>query len=332
MKHLLLIALLGILYICAAPTAISATKWPMEIIVNDAEISIFQPQLEKFAKNKITARCAISIQTKKSTTEMYCTVWFSANTIIDKTERIVKFKNVHITELAFPGVPDKVKDNMGKIIYERFLNNITQMELDRFLPMLVSITRPPVNKDQYSNPPPQLFFSKQSAILVSIDGAPKLKKNNDNLMQVINTPFLIVLNMADKTYYLNCVNHWYSAAAATGPWSVTTKVPATVQAQQKVEQQKIKNSEQGTASPAKASNVIPKIFVATRPAELIQSSGEPVFATIPGTQLLYVENSTNDIFQDLDNEQYYILLSGRWFIATSKAGLWKYIASKKTSS
>ncbi|MCF6174251.1 MAG: hypothetical protein L3J71_00635 [Victivallaceae bacterium] len=323
MNYLLLTALLGLLCCFTTPAIAETNKWPYEIIISDAEISIFQPQLESFKNNKLTARSVISIKTPKAKNEMFCTVWFSADTMIDKSERIVRFKNVAITKLSFPGVPEKVKINMGKIITDKFLSNITQIELDRLLPMLDTIKQPPANKDKFINKVPQLFFSKVPAILVSIDGDPKLKKIDDNLMRVINTPFLIILDVKDKTYYLNCVNHWFTASSATGPWAVTTKIPEAVKSQKKAE----KTSE--VAAAGKISKVIPKIFVATKPAELIQSSGEPIFSTIPGTNLLYIENSENDVFQDLNTQQYYILIAGRWFTAAGKAGPWKYISSKK---
>jgi hypothetical protein len=60
------------------------------------------------------------------------------------------------------------------------------------------------------------------------------------------------------------------------------------------------------------------------PAELIVFKGSPVYSKIPGTRLLYVANTDNDVFVDDTDRQYYVLLSGRWFRAKSIEGPWGY--------
>ena len=43
------------------------------------------------------------------------------------------------------------------------------------------------------------------------------------------------------------------------------------------------------------------------------------FSPIPGTQLLYMANSSSDIFMDVGAQTYYVLISGRWFSAKALA-------------
>ena len=59
------------------------------------------------------------------------------------------------------------------------------------------------------------------------------------------------------------------------------------------------------------------IVVATEPTELISTDGDPSFSPISETDLLYVENSENDIFLNIDSQEYFILISGRWYKSTS---------------
>ena len=74
--------------------------------------------------------------------------------------------------------------------------------------------------------------------------------------------------------------------------------------------------------------VAPQIMVATKPTELLQSKGEPKLTPIPGTQLLYVSNSSNDIFMELGTQTYYALISGRWFSAKVLTGPWSFVPGK----
>ena len=71
---------------------------------------------------------------------------------------------------------------------------------------------------------------------------------------------------------------------------------------------------------------IPEIIVVTEPSELIQTGGEPAFASIPGTSLLYVSNSYDYIFKDINTQEFYILKSGRWFASRSLDSGWRYVA------
>ena len=47
---------------------------------------------------------------------------------------------------------------------------------------------------------------------------------------------------------------------------------------------------------------------------------------IPGTGLLYMSNSKNDILFHLGSQTYFILVSGRWFSAKTMEGPWSYVA------
>jgi uncharacterized membrane protein YgcG len=49
---------------------------------------------------------------------------------------------------------------------------------------------------------------------------------------------------------------------------------------------------------------------------------------IPGTQLLYMANSPNDIFLELGPQTYYVLISGRWFTAKALTGPWSFVSPK----
>ena len=73
----------------------------------------------------------------------------------------------------------------------------------------------------------------------------------------------------------------------------------------------------------------PQIIVRTAPAELVQSNGEPDFAPIQGTQLLYMNNSENNVFMYIDKQMYYLLVSGRWYSASAMAGPWTFVPSDK---
>jgi hypothetical protein len=60
--------------------------------------------------------------------------------------------------------------------------------------------------------------------------------------------------------------------------------------------------------------------------ELVVTEGPPDFVPINGTQLLYVKNTTGNVFKDLADQQTYVLVTGRWFRAADFGGPWQYVA------
>src|SRR5438034_5686134 len=59
---------------------------------------------------------------------------------------------------------------------------------------------------------------------------------------------------------------------------------------------------------------------------MIESKGEPTYNLIPGTGLQYVVNTNGNIFRLGDNE-YYLLISGRWFKSGTLDGSWTFVTA-----
>src|SRR5882762_11563296 len=73
-----------------------------------------------------------------------------------------------------------------------------------------------------------------------------------------------------------------------------------------------------------------RFFVSTVPAELIQTEGPPNLVPIEGTELMQVQNSDNGLFFYESNQRFYVLISGRWFGASSLGyGPWAFIPYKE---
>ena len=78
----------------------------------------------------------------------------------------------------------------------------------------------------------------------------------------------------------------------------------------------------GQAANAEGSRVT-KIFVSTKPAEIIVTDGAPSFKPVEGTGLQRVVNTSSVLFFDPAAALFYLQLSGRWF---SAAGLERALA------
>ena len=74
-------------------------------------------------------------------------------------------------------------------------------------------------------------------------------------------------------------------------------------------------------------NGVPTIYTSQVPAELIVFKGQPDFVPIAGTQLLWAANTTSDVLIDTANNDYYVLMAGRWFRAAGLTGPWSFVPS-----
>jgi hypothetical protein len=81
---------------------------------------------------------------------------------------------------------------------------------------------------------------------------------------------------------------------------------------------------------AEGEEVIPELILRTSPAELLQSDGEAEFSPIEGTSVLYMTNTADDILMNIETQEYYILVSGRWYKSRSLSeGPWDYVDPEK---
>ena len=113
------------------------------------------------------------------------------------------------------------------------------------------------------------------------------------------------------------------AAALGGPWTGAQNPPAALDG---ILQQATKaGGVQLFDPPAGTTPPMPLLFVSTSPAELITTQGPPAFEPVSGTQLLHVTNSGSSLFMNTANQAYYVVISGRWFIATTFQGPWQFV-------
>jgi hypothetical protein len=307
------------------------TEWPKSMTASDGTvINIYQPQTESFAGNTLKSRAAISIQEKGSQDPMFGVFWSVDLVETDKDTREVNIESSKVTAIKIPADTGHVEQNFIRTTLESFIPQVMpQISLDEVLASLDEDMEKTELAHDISNKLPKVFYRTQQSMLVLIDGAPRMKENKKwGLKVVVNSPFTIVQNK-DGKFYLYGGSHWYVAPAATGPFVYTQdKVKHNLK---KIARQlkKLASKNNDVPDGEAPDNLVYNIVVSTKPAELIQSDGNPALLPIAGTSLLYVKNSDNDIFVDTHTQQYYVLLSGRWY--TSKAldenSQWAYMAS-----
>ena len=296
------------------------------MITPAGKIVMYQPQLESFSGNVLKARAAVSVTENNSAGPVFGAVWFSCNVSTDTDERTVALEDLNITAAKFPDMKGNKIDKLSNLLESDIPKYNIVMSLDQVLASLELVEQQQNLSEDLNNKPPEIIFTTKPSVLVLIDGDPILKNiENTNLQYVVNTPFLIVYQPLAGQYFLRGGDHWYKSGSILKNWEETTAVPEEIIALAKPDQ----TGESAIAVDATPTGqtVIPEVIVRTKPAELIQSDGDPAYAPIEGTGLLYMKNTDSDVILDIQTQEYFILVSGRWYKSGSMTGAsWSFVA------
>ncbi len=305
----------------AQPDMTQDLGWPRQVSDSKATLIYYQPQIDKWDNyKKMTGRFAFGL-TPAGKQEVLGVASFTSGTKTDKEARTTYLHDITYTDVRFPSLDSQSEAAMKQLFLERMPTSAESVSIDRILAELENTTQTKATGVQVKNEPPKIFYSAQPAILLIVDGDPVLSPIEKTGMQfVVNTNWDVFFEKSTKKYFLLVNDVWLTASALQGPWTQTHTLPKDMsslpsgQHFDDVKQQ----------VPPHAATDVPDVYYSHVPAELILTQGTPVFSKIPGTGLLYVSNSEDDIFIDQAQSQYYILLSGRWFRSKAFGGPWTY--------
>lgn len=325
----------------SAPAASAPDPWPRRVITGTGDavttFLIYQPQLDSWSGVSLEGHAAVSVQPPGSKNPTFGVFWFTARTDVDKVNRVVFLEDLNITRLSFPSAPDKAAAWQAALQGTEKDKKSKAIALDRLEAELGIVQEKKVGESKpLNNGPPQILFSDVPAVLVLVDGAPVWKPQPDTSLQRLINTSAIVLKASSGEMYFHLFDGWLKATSLQGPWEV-----GDPHLGRKDDLEKAYNavlaagngdpmiggsaSDKNAPKPSLKSKPTPVVYVETQATELIVTSGPADYQPIAGTQLLYVTNTTGRVFKDIDNQNSYVLISGRWFSAPSTAGPWTFV-------
>ncbi len=296
--------------------------WPKEIVSGDYIITIYAPENSSYVDLRLDTNTAFSVKKGLEGTPVFGMMWTTSLLNVDRTSRIASLVSIKVNEVRFPDDVSEENRNQFKGLIEREVPKWDiQISLDD---LLESIEEVSTYDASLNTSPPKILFSSVPAVLISIDGAPQFKQVDDQFEVIQNSSGFIAKDKQKGTFYLQGGEFWYEANDPLGPWAHIKKAPSAIRklAKMAISETEPSNSEDSYNGEA------PRIVIATEPSELILIDGEPSFAPIQNTNLLFVENSDDNLFMHIKDQTYYILLSGRWFTSKNTTGPWNFIDSE----
>jgi hypothetical protein len=293
-------------------------SWPRDLAIESGALTMYQPQVDTLVGDVLSFRAAVAYRNEGGGEPVFGAAWFESRVEIDRESRMVHMVDLRVTDMRFPEGSEHVLGELQAFIDKSLPNWNVDFSLDALLTSLEASEQEIAAAANLKTDPPVIVYRDHPALLLYIDGDPVMRDlENTNFKAVINTPYPLIYD-GNRRYYLNAARDvWYRASAVAGPWSFDPRPPAEIASL-------VDQSESGDpAEEVITAENAPEIVVSTEPAELIVSEGPPDFQPLVD-DLLVLKNSQSDIFLHVSAQQYYIVLSGRWYRSGSLNGPWAF--------
>ncbi len=312
--------LLFLSIVALALSSFGQSNWPVVIETDGALITVYRPQPESYKEGRFTARSAVSVQQSTDKDPVFGAFWAEGFLEVDRTTRMGELVRFDVTDARFPTTSDTTRISELKALLTRELpKRAHPVSIDL---LVAALEQEAPTGGQYNSDPPEILYRDHAAQLVFIDGDPIYEAMEGSPYErVVNSP-LVLVKAKGGTHYLYLSPLWFSAKEAKGPYKADGSAPIDLrQAGSKVDS--AMTSEGGLPDPTPEGT---EVIVRTKPAELIQTTGAADLKPVKGTALLSATNTENQLFMDTGTQEFYVLLSGRWFASKSLAnGPWRFV-------
>jgi hypothetical protein len=303
--------------------------WPYVVENGKTQIVVYQPQPDSLDGVTLNSRVAVSIKRPEDKAPLFGALWVSATLDVDRDQDLAHITSIKIDRTRFPDLPERDVQSLVQFIEA----GVPEWDLSFSLTRLKASLRPAGGGPgaDYRNDPPKIIVVDHPAILLLLDGEPRLQNvGSGGLQQVLNTALPLIFDPKSKQYWFYGSSVWFTTNnLLRGTWTSADHAPSNVA--DLVKETDTLDSAQSdagkAASPAQLRAA--KIIVATEPTELIVTDGAPKYNPLVGGEILYVTNTDSDIFMEVATQRHYIVISGRWFAGPSIQGPWTFIAPER---
>jgi hypothetical protein len=306
----------------STPSSSDDKPWyPRTIEGKNGVAVIYAPQIDAWQDfETITAWAAFQVTGTANEISYYGSLKFNARTDTDIAAREVLLHEVEILELSIDGLNEDADEY--KLIRDGFTAMTRKVPLDlvlAYLPKSVPLT----SAEGLNTEPPIIFVSESPGILLFVDGEPRFLPIEDTDLQfVLNTTWDLLRDGEDGPLFLCYENSWLTARSLESEWNWAKKLPKDFKKIPDVPNwagvhsclpEKLKKLD-------RPGEPEPTVFYSSEAAELLLTDGAPSWVAIGGNGLSYARNTDQELFRVADDN--FILLSGRWFQATTLEGPW----------
>ncbi len=294
-----------------------AIDWPQVVTASEGEITVYQPQPEKFEGNILSGRAAFQFAPQSGGDPVFGAFWFTAKVDTDRDAGLATVRDMSVERVTWPESRDADEQRFTTVVEGAMPDAGFEISMEALTASLQTAEVVQKSLEDLNNDPPKIVFTQDISVLLLYDGKPSFSDiDNSSWKRALNAPFAVACKQRGKECWLSSGKFWYTAKDPLGPWTPSSTPPQDLAAN-------MPPAEDASDQPASP----PAIVVATDPTELIVTQGAPEWTALDGGQLLYVSNTESPWLRDLPTGNMYLLLSGRWYRSKSENGPWTFVKS-----
>ncbi|NNK98454.1 MAG: hypothetical protein HKO88_05345 [Xanthomonadales bacterium] len=175
---------------------------------------------------------------------------------------------------------------------------------------------------------PEIVVATEPAELIVTEGPAAFVPLVDDLLVLQNSDDDVFMHVGSQEFFIVRAGRWYRAPSLNGPWNfqASDDLPdAFVNIPQDSDQAGSRVYVAGTeeAREAVLDAEVPQTAAVKRgQADIeVKYDGEPVYAPVDGTDLVYIENTGSTVLKS--GGLFYLVEDGVWYVATSPDGPWQ---------
>jgi hypothetical protein len=307
----------------AAPAGVSdLTHFPRIEHFGQGTVQVDFPTLDVWpAFQTLTAWLPVEVRLKPDERPRIGSAYVQARTAIDFEQRTVRISGQEVLETRFSSADDS--GEVRNLVSRAFRGRESVVPLDILLRLLpddfeIPETNRAVSKLNFTAP--DILVSGTPLKLLSIDKEPvRAEVNGTRLEWVVNTNWNVFYYRPDSQWYVLNGDTWQlNNYLSNGGWITVDKLPDDFDRLALDDRWK----DVHRALPARKPDTEPTPFVISLQAtELVLIDGAPQLEPVAQTGISFVSNTESDLFRF--GEQWYFLVSGRWFESEALDGEWK---------
>ena len=316
------IIVFGVLLTLAVSSSARAQDpgWPRQFVRPGGTLIVYQPQVDDWTNyTDLKWRMAFQL-TPTGGKQVVGALSATASTQANTDTHMVFVYNINIEHTYFPGQDPGTSANLDQLV-RSFMPPTINVALERivaYMPKPQSLQPVAVKND-----PPRIFVSYTPAILLGVDGEPVLADFAKTTVKfVVNTQWPLFFEQSTSRFYLLVDKIWLSASDLHGPWVQVMSLPYAFSTMPYSTE--FADVWKQIPPRAVANPIIPAVFYSTVPSDVILFDGRPSYTSIPGTQLVFADNTDSALFVYSPTQTYYYLTAGRWFSAPTLNGPWAF--------
>ena len=306
----------------AQENAADDSWYPRTLTSDTGSAIVHAPQIEAWNDfETLTAWVAFEVTLADDDRAYVGSLRFDAVTDTDIAAREVLIHDISLDTLTIDGLDESSAEYA--LIRDGFTAMSRRVPLDLVLEHLPD-NMPVEGSTGLGAEPPTIFVTEQPAILVTVDTEPViLPVEGTSLEFVLNTPWDLLRDGEEGPYLLCLDGMWLTAPALDADhWAWSRSLPADFARLPSTDNwDRVRD-----CLPDSLSSLMvppgspPKVYYSTAPAELLVFAGSPAWTAIGDGALSYAANTEQELFRT--GGGYFLLLSGRWFRASSLDGPW----------